>query len=89
MTVEFVRPHCFGGLFPDDFLRASGDLQKALMKKSKQQKKSQTQRKAYICYDGLSHYVKAVFFPHTLEQLSAIHSYAEGKIKSKTVELKL
>lgn len=63
MTVEFVRPHCFGGLFPDDFLRASGDLQKALMeKKAKQQKKSQTQRKAYICHDGLSHCVKAVFF---------------------------
>lgn len=65
VTVEFVRPHCFGGLFTDDVLRASGDLQKALMKKSKQEKKSQTQRKAYICHDGLSHYVKAVFFSPT------------------------
>lgn len=89
VTVEFVRPHCFGGLFPDDFLRASGDFQKALMKKSKQQKKSQTQRKAYICHDGLSHYVKAVFFCTHFSSYQQIHSYAEGKIKRKTVKLKL
>lgn len=66
VTVEFVRPHCFGGLFPESFWWFTESTDE----KSKQQKKSQTQRKAYICHDGLSHWVKAVFFAHTLTAIS-------------------
>lgn len=87
VTVEFVRPHCCGGLFPDDFLRASGDLQKALMKKSEQQKKSQTQRKGlYLPWWIISLCKNRIFCTHFNSYQQYIHMQKEksrGKLLNK------
>lgn len=69
------------------FLRAPGDLHKALMRKENgsKRKAAPRQRLVFAC-DGLPHCWKATFFFHLLEQLSAVHSYAVGQITSIKLE---